>query len=129
MPPEPGGPRAGPGSERPPMQQWGPPPGYWQPQPSVPDNGPAVAGFVLSLVSMGLLLLSFGLSSVVSLGCAVAGTWLSRAGKAKVRRAETPKHGGLAQAGFVCGIVGLVLAATLFWVLVIVLSATGDLEG
>jgi hypothetical protein len=46
-------------------------------------------------------------------------------------RGETPKHAGLAQAGLVCGIVGLVLAvlATFFWILVIVLSATGDLDG
>jgi hypothetical protein len=60
----------------------------------------------------------------------VGGTWLSRTGKAKVRRGETPKHGGLAQAGFVCGIVGLILAvlATLFWILAMVLSATGDLD-
>ena len=41
---------------------------------------------------------------------------------------ETPKHGGLAQAGFIIGIVSLVLAvvATIFWIAVLVLALTDD---
>ena len=67
-----------------------PPPGYayqpqwgYPPQPRVADNGQAVAGFVLSLVAIGLLLISFGLSSIVSLGCGIAGVICSRNGKRK----------------------------------------------
>ncbi len=89
------------------------PPGYgygYPPAPRVPDNGPAVAGFVLSLVAGGLLLLSAGFSSVVSIGCAVAGMVYSRKGKRKVAAGETPKHAGLAQAGWIIGIVSLVLS-------------------
>ena len=106
----------------------GSPPPYGYGQPPVPDNGPAVAGFVLSLVAGGLLLISAGLSSIVSIGCAVAGMIYSRKGKQKVAAGETPKHGGLAQAGWIIGIVSLVLSvlATLAWILVFVLAVTDD---
>lgn len=107
-----------------PQPQWA-----WQPsQPPVPDNGVAVTGFVLSLVAAGLLLISFGLSSIVSIVCAGLGTFYSRKGKQRVERGETPKHAGLAQAGFITGIVTLVLAllATVAWVLIIVLYATNE---
>jgi hypothetical protein len=107
-----------------------PPPGwgYPPPVPAQPDNTAAVTGFVLSLVSAGLLFLSGGLSSIISVGCSIAAIVLSRKGKAKVERGETQKHHGLAQAGFIIGIVGLVLAvlATVIWALVIVALITDD---
>jgi hypothetical protein len=125
----------------PPSQGWqgqsaGPPPAYgWQQQPwgyapaaREPDNGPAVAGFVLSLVAGGLLLFSAGLSTIVSIGCAVAGLIYSRKGRQKVDAGETSKNRGLAQAGFIISIVSLVLSilATAFWVLILVLALTDD---
>ncbi len=115
----------------PPPPGYAPPPGYgygYPPAPRVPDNGPAVAGFVLSLVSGGLLLLSAGFSSVVSIGCAVAGMIYSRKGKRKVAAGETPKHAGLAQAGWIIGIISLVLSllATAGWILVFVLAITDE---
>lgn len=116
-----------------------PPPGYaypqpqpWAyPQPSVPDNGPAVAGFVLSLVSGGLLIISAGFSSVVSIVCAILGIVYSRNGKRKVDAGETPKHRGLAQAGFIIGWVslGLSILATVAWILIFVLAATDSGSG
>ena len=120
------------GQPEPAYQQ--PPPGYGQPQPwgqaqqPVPDNGVAVAGFVLSIVSLGLLVISFGLSTIVSLGLAIGGMLCSRQGKRKVEAGETPKHGGIAQAGFVIGWVGigLSLLAIVAWILVIALSAGED---
>jgi len=131
QPPAPGQPYAPP-TPPPPGQAY--PPGYapyaygYAPGPPVPDNGPAVAGFVLSLVSGALLLLSAGLSSVVSLGCAVAGMIYSRKGKQKVDAGETPKNRGLAQAGWVIGIICLVLSilATAGWILLLVLALTDD---
>ena len=77
-----------------------PPPVGAPPQPPVPDNGQAVAGFVLSLVAVGLLVISFGLSSIVSVGCSIAGIVCSRKGKRKVERgrdaeAPGPRPGGL----------------------------------
>jgi hypothetical protein len=96
-----------------PQPQWAPPP----PRPAVPDNAPAVAGFVLSVVCGSLLFFSAGTSSLVSLACAIAGMVYSRRGKKRVEQGLTPKHKGLAQAGFVIGIVSLVAAiiATLIW--------------
>jgi hypothetical protein len=120
-----------PGQAYPPPPGYAPPPGYgygYPPAPRVPDNGPAVAGFVLSLVSGGLLLLSAGFSSVVSIGCAVAGMIYSRKGKRKVAAGETPKHAGLAQAGWIIGIISLVLSllATAGWILVFVLAISDE---
>jgi hypothetical protein len=83
----------------------------------VPDNGAAVAGFVLSLVSGALLLFSAGTSSIVSIACAIFGIVYSKRGRRRVDEGKTPKHRGLAQAGFVIGIVCLVasMIATLIW--------------
>jgi hypothetical protein len=113
---------------------YGPPPGYayppqWgYPQRQVPDNGQAIAGFVLSIVSLGLLIVSAGLSTIISIGCAIGGIICSRNGKKKVDAGETPKHRGLAQAGFIIGWValGLSLLATIAWIVVIVVAATTD---
>ena len=103
-------------------QQWG------YPQPQVPDNGSAVAGFTLSVAAGALLLISIGFSSLVSVLCAGLGIFYSRRGRSRVDRGETPKHRGLAQAGFIVGIVSLVLAvlATALWTFFLILYATDD---
>ena len=111
-----------------------PPPGYGQPQPwgapqqPVPDNGVAVAGFVLSIVWLGLLVISFGLSTIISLGLGIGGVVCSLQGKRRVAAGETPKHGGLAQAGFIIGWVGIGLSilAIVAWIAVIAISAGED---
>ena len=129
-PPPPGYQQPPPGYQQPPPPGYGgyqaPPPGWghppqWAWQPPVPDNGQAVAGFVFSIVAVGLLFISAGLSTVVSIGCAITGIVCSRNGKRRVARGETPKHKGLAQAGFIIGWValGLSILATLFWILAI----------
>jgi hypothetical protein len=127
-PPPPPGPQtpsyAPPAQAAPPQYQqtWG----YAQ-QPQA-DNGPAVAGFVLSIVSVALLFLSAGLSSLISVGCSILGIVYSRKGKKKVEQGETTKNAGLAQAGFIVGIVSLCLAvlATLIWTAVFVAAATDE---
>jgi hypothetical protein len=117
----------------PPPPGYGPPPGqgypvWGYPQQRVPDNGQAVAGFILSLTAIGLLVISAGLSTIVSVGCAIAGIICSRNGKRKVDAGETPKHRGLAQAGFIIGWVSLVLSilATIAWIVFIALAATDE---
>jgi MFS family permease len=112
----------------PPPAGWDAPPWGFQTAAREPDNGPAVAGFVLSLVAAGLLLFSVGLSTFVSIACAIAGIVLSRKGRRKVDAGETSKNRGLAQAGFVVGVVSLVLAvlATIFWALIVVLALVDD---
>jgi hypothetical protein len=110
-----------------------PPPGYAYPPPwgyaqqPVPDNGQAVTGFVFSLVGVGLLVITFGLSSVVSLACSIVAIVCSRNGKRKVESGETPKHRGLAQAGYIIGWVGLGISilAIAGWILVF---ALGDID-
>jgi hypothetical protein len=119
-----------------PTQHWQPPSGWtppaspwtYPPRAAEPDNGAAVAGFVLSLVAGGLLLVSFGLSAIVSIACAAFGIVYSRKGRMKVDAGETPKHRGLAQAGFITGIIVLVLSvlATAFWLLILILYLTDD---
>jgi hypothetical protein len=111
-----------PGYAYPPQPQWG------YPQQAVPDNGPAVAGFVFSLVAGGLLIISGGFSSIISVACAIVGIVYSRKGKRKVDAGETPKHRGLAQAGFIIGWVSLALSilATIAWSLVLAFAIADD---
>lgn len=76
---------------------------------------------MLGVVSLGLLLISFGFSTILSLGLSIGAIFLGHKGKQRVDRGETQKHRGFAQAGFITGLVGvpLSLAATAGWVLVI----------
>jgi hypothetical protein len=113
----------------PPGWQQPPPPGWgYPPQPPQPDNGPAVAGFVLSLVSGGLLIVSFGLSTIISVGCAIFGLVYSRKGKRKVEAGETTKNAGLANAGWIISIISLVLSvlATLVYIVLVIALATDE---
>jgi hypothetical protein len=131
-PPTYGGWQPPPGSQPPqppPGWQQPPPPGWGQPPQAVqPDNGSAVAGFVLSLVSLGLLVISFGVSSIISLACAIFGLVYSRKGKRKVESGETTKNAGLANAGWIISIVSLVLSilATLLYIALVIALATDD---
>lgn len=87
-----------------------PPPPVWQPADTGPGNGPAVAGLSLALSASALLMISAGLFFVLSLPCAILAIVFGRKGRLKVDAGETEKHRGLAQAGFVIGIVTLVLS-------------------
>jgi hypothetical protein len=142
LPPQPAGPEpelgARPAPQAPPPPAYAPPaqaaqPQYqqqtwgYQQQPQA-DNGPAVAGFVLSIVSVALLFLSAGLSSLISLACSIFGIVYSRKGKKKVEAGETTKNAGLAQAGFIVGIVSVCLAAlaTLIWTAVLIAAVSDE---
>jgi len=122
---------AGPGWQQPPPPGWQqpPPPGWPYPsRPAEPDNGAAVAGFVLALVSGGLLLVTLGASSIISVACAIFGLVYSRRGRRRVQAGETRRHAGFAQAGFIISIVSLVLAAiaTLAYIALIIAYATDE---
>jgi hypothetical protein len=109
----------------PPGYAYPPPPGWGQPQHAVPGNSQAVTGFVFSVIAVSLLVLSFGLSTIVSLGFSIAGIICSHIGKRRVDAGETPKHRGLAQAGFIIGWVGVGLSilAIIAWILVLAIGA------
>jgi hypothetical protein len=132
LPPQPAGPEPELGARpapEPPAPAPAPAPTWSQaPQQAQPDNGPAVAGFVLSVVSGGLLVITLGLSTIVSLACAILGMVYSRKGKRKVESGETTKNAGLANAGWIISIVSLVLSvlATLLYILLVIALATDD---
>ncbi len=112
-PPSPGPGPPPPSGWQPGQPQWG-----WQAQPQPPDNNPAVAGFVLAVTGPALLVVSLGLSSIFSVLCSGFAIFYSLRGRRRVDQGLTPKHRGLAQAGFIVGIVGLILAliATAVWI-------------
>jgi hypothetical protein len=113
----------------PPQPGWQPAPVWaYPPQPREPDNGPAVAGFVTSIVAAALMLVSVGLFAFISVFCAAFGVFYSRKGKRLVDEGKTRKHRGLAQAGFVTGLITLVLAAivTAFEIVFVVVYATNE---
>ena len=106
-----------------------PPPQPWAyPQQRVPDNNQAVMGFILSLVGGGLLLISAGLSSILSVGLSIAGKVLGRQGVRRVDAGETPKNRSLGQAGFWIGLVSLIFSviATAIWVAVLIAALSDD---
>jgi hypothetical protein len=118
-----------PGAWQPPHPTgWQPPPWGYGPASSEPDNGAAIAGFVTSVVAGALLLMSFGFLGLLTLIAAPFGIHYSRKGKRAVQEGKTRKHAGLAQAGFVIGIVTLVLSliATVVAIIFIVALATDE---
>ena len=128
------------GYQQPPPGGWSPPvaQGGWQqppqqqpwayPQQRVPDNNQAVVGFVLSLVGGGLLLISAGLSTILSVGLSIAGMVLGRKGVRRVDAGETPKSRSLGQAGFWIGLASLILSviATAIWVAILIAALSDD---
>jgi hypothetical protein len=101
-----------------PPQYGTPPPQYPGPWASTfyggyrePDNTPAMTGFVMAVVSLGVLVLFFGVLSPINLIVSIVSVFVSRAGLKKVDRGETTKNRSLAQWGFWLGIVGALLSA------------------
>jgi len=135
LPPQPPGgdqppPQPPPEYPQPPPQ---PPPGYGQsppPQPQLPPNNDAVAGFTCGIIGVSLLFFTGGLSTIVSLGLGIVAIPFSRKGKRNVEEGRTPKHKSLASAGFVIGIVTVVLSilATIAWVLIFTLVDWDEID-
>ena len=124
--PPPGQPPPGylpPGWQQPPPPGWGAPAWGYPQQPPEPGNGAAVGGFVTSVAAASLMLMSFGFLAFVSVIAAPFGIVYSRKGKRAVDEGKTRKHRGLAQAGFVIGIVTLVISAIVSVLLIIFIIA------
>lgn len=105
---------------------YGPPPPPAIPQG--PGNDAAVAGLVLSCSGAALLLFSSGLASPVTLILGILGIVFGRKGKRKIDSGETVRHRSLAQAGFIIGIVAVVLSilALCFWAAIIVIAIVSE---
>lgn len=109
-----------------------PQPGWYQLPPPRPTNGSAVAALVLGIAGIAVTVLFAGLLFIVSIPCSIAAWVLGVKGKriaAPDPNLEPTRPGGrgLAQAGLVMGIVGLVLAilAIIAWAL---LFSLGELD-
>jgi hypothetical protein len=110
-----------------------PPPGYWQqpaPPPQLPPNNDAVAGFTCGIVGISLLFFSGGLSTILSLILGIVAVPYSRKGKRNVEEGRTPKHKSLASAGFIIGIITIVLSvlATIAWILIFTLVDWDEID-
>lgn len=101
---------------------------YYQQQALDPGNTPAVVSLVLGICSIAGVVFFLGLIFPITLGMGIPAIFLGRNGMKKVDQGETAKHRGLAQAGFITGIIGTVLSAisALFWILVFVGIASSD---
>jgi hypothetical protein len=138
QPAQPQAPPAQPGAYQQPQPGWQTPPGgpwYGPPPPPAipqgPGNDAAVAGLVLSCSGAALLLFSSGFASPVTLILGILGIVFGRKGKSKIDRGETVRHRSLAQAGFIVGIVAVVLSilAICFWgaiIIIAIVSETSD---
>lgn len=97
-----------------PPAQWPAPPPQWQPSGS-PQNALAIIGLVCSISSLATLFVfapfTLGFSMIASGPLAIAGLVCGLVGRQKVDAGELATGRGLAQAGFVLGIVSLVLHA------------------
>jgi hypothetical protein len=89
-------------------------------------------GLVCSIAGVSLLLLSFGFLWLLSLPLSIAGLVCGLLGRRKVDRGDLETGRGLGQAGFVVGIVGVVLhvlaAVALFLFFGALLGAVGELQ-
>lgn len=96
-------------------------------QTRVADSGnrPATSGFILSVSGAALLILTFGLSSLLSVGLGIAGAASARRGLARIEAGETRLHGGLARAGVAIGTITAILGVlgTLGWIAIIASEA------
>ena len=100
------------------------------PAPRRPEeqNSEAVAGMVCAVTGTGLLYLSSGLSTLVSLILGVVGVVYARRGKRNVEEGKTDKHRDLATAAQIAGwiTIGLSILATLVWVALLIFAEGSD---
>ena len=110
----------------PPQGTYGYGDGYGYPVVKPPGNPQAIIALVLGCAGLFMFLVgSLGLLFFLNLPCSVAAWILGVQGKRRVDRGETLEHRGLAQAGIVTGVIGVVLGALgiVGWVLLFVLAS------
>jgi hypothetical protein len=97
---------------------------YWK--QAEPDNTPAIAGFIMSLASLGTLVMFFGILSPINLCVSIAAAFVSRNGIKKVENGETTKNRDLGRWGFWLGIVGAVLSALVIVAFIALVTSDPD---
>lgn len=133
QPPPPGYPTPPPPAYPPPQYPQGgfPPPAHYPPgYTPQPPNNDAVVGFTCAVVGGVLLFFSAGLSTLLSLGLGIAAIPYARKGKRAIAEGKTRKHQDLANAGYVLGIVTVVLSvlAIVVWGLLIALVDWDEID-
>jgi hypothetical protein len=78
--------------------------------PQDEGNAPAITSLVLGVIGLVLVLVSFGLLSVLTIFLGIAAVILGVMGRKRVRTGRTTQHGGLAMGGLVTGIIATVLS-------------------
>lgn len=73
------------------------------------ENPQAITGFSFGVCALGLLVVSSGLAFLPSIPCSIVGMVLGRRGTAAVDEGRATKHRRYAKAGFVTGLVSLIL--------------------
>ena len=100
----------------------------WSRATQGPPNNTAVAGFITSIASLGLLVFIIGLSAPITFIASIVGTIVSRNGIKKVDSGETKKNRDLGQWGFWLGIAGIVLSLIAAGVWTAVFIAADDID-
>jgi uncharacterized membrane protein len=110
-----------------------PPPGYvlhptGAQLQSKPSNGYAVAGMIVSGLSIALLVFTAGVFAPITLVASIVGTVLGHKGKTDVDQGKSTEQRDLAVAGFWMGISGIILSvlAILVWVAIILIAIAAD---
>ena len=75
------------------------------------ENPQAITGFSFGICALGLFVLSGGLAFLASIPCSIVGMVFGARGKRAVDEGRATQHRRYAQAGFVSGLVSLILAA------------------
>jgi hypothetical protein len=93
-------------------------PGAYSAYPIEPSNDAAVGSLVSSLTAIGFLLFTAGILAPLTIPGSIVGIIMGKKGMKNVDQGKTRKNRDLAQAGFISGIVGVVIGvlAIIGWV-------------
>jgi hypothetical protein len=85
------------------------------------DNPAAITGFSFGICALGLFLISGGIAFLATIPCSIVGIVVGRRGIKAVDQGDATRHRRYAKAGFVTGIVTLVLST--IWALIFIAAA------
>jgi hypothetical protein len=103
-------------------------PGFVKPRGTTETNGLALTALILGIIGITVLLVSLGLAFLFTLPCSIAAWICAAQARARIAVGETSAGRGHAQAGYILGVLGVVLGvmAMIGWIAAI---ASGlDLE-
>jgi hypothetical protein len=107
-----------------------PPPAYHPVYTPQPPNNDAVVGFTCAVVGAVLLFFSGGVLAIFTVILGIVAIPYSRKGKRAIAEGKTQKHKDLANAGYVLGIITVVLSvlAMIGWLLLVLLVDWAEID-